>query len=92
MKAKQFRRVRQQVQYFEVEKTSGMFGEFGRVKEGFHGVTVLARNDVEAIQRARKRGYGRKHDTSGHVCSESFAEFRVKPKEKPNQERYVHYY
>lgn len=63
------------LQYYDVEKTSGLFGEFSHVN---HGIVVLARHYSEAIVRARRRGYGRHLSFNDHRCTERFAHFRVK--------------
>ena len=74
MKAKHFKKIRKKARHYEVVKSEGLFGGPFRGKP----CIVLARNPVEAIRRARRRGWFTQCSFAGDYAPEMWAKFRVK--------------
>jgi len=90
MKAKHFKKLRQKVDWYDVEATGALFGTFS----GFMGgefITVLATGYKNACLRACKRGYGREHWGMFNVTTEKWARFAVKLSSKSNHWRNIAY-
>ncbi len=90
MKAKQIKKLRAKVDWYDVEVTQGLFGEFYGFEKGNY-ITVLAKNYENACLRACKRGYGRIHWGMFNVTTENWARFAVKLSKKSAHWRNVAY-
>ena len=95
MKAKYFKKLREKSDWYDVEVTKGLFGEFlGFDKEGFRQsdyITVLATSYENACLRACRRGYGRIHFGMFNVSPQNWARFAVKLTKKNNHWRNIAY-
>jgi len=77
MKARYFKKLRSQSQWYKVWRTHGLFGEFNN--NSFE--IVLARNSEEAINRLRKRHYEPKNGWD--ETYRKWAKYCVQPMLKP---------
>lgn len=96
MKAKYFRKLRKKASYYDVLRSSGLFGDFSSNRfsddvEWKWAVTVLARTPSEAIRRAYKRGVGRS-SYNGTPTTKDWAKWAVKLSDKPNHFRHIMYF
>lgn len=86
IKAKHFKRLRSESQWYKVWETDSLFGSFN--DKWFR--TILARNEEEAVIRFRKSHNEREYID---LCKTSYqwARYRVQPELKPF-ERFKTYY
>lgn len=90
MKAKHFKKLRAKAQYYDVQVTQGMFGDF---RNGFRGcVVVLAYNHSHACHRAKKRGFGLNHYINNGISGDDFAHWMVKLSYKSTHWKNVYYF
>lgn len=87
MKAKYFKRLRAKVQYYQVDTTNGLFGDFDWT---FKGEVILALSHKNACERYSKRHY--LHQTIENERSQCWAYFRVKLQDVVIHERHFIYY
>ena len=78
MKAKHFKKIREQVQYFRVYQSGGLFGEFWST-DSYE--LILAKTPENAVLRWQKRIYHRQYDI--RQTGERFGKFKVLPDNKP---------
>lgn len=91
MKAKQIKKIREQVQTFLIIRSDGMFGDFCDIRGKLYPLEdydeVIARNPRESVKRYCKRKHWTKDlNRWDEIPDESnlrFAKFRVLPKNKP---------
>lgn len=87
MKAKDFKKLRAKVQYYDVEITGGLFGRF---EWTFKGLTVLATSHKNACERFNKRNHNGL--TVGDETSSEWAYYKVKLTDKISHERHFKYF
>lgn len=87
MKAKYFTKLRSKLQYYEVEMSWGLFGDFFRYSSQ---MTVLAYSHKNACERYNKRKYN--HKEVGGETSENWARYKVKLADKISHERHYKYF
>ena len=87
MKAKHFKKLRENCQWYDVAVSITLFGY-----PWDKSIHVLARSEREAIRRALRRGYGRNQFFFGHVTKEMWAHWKVKLSEAPVHWRNITYY
>lgn len=89
MKAKYFTKLRKKARWYDVEVTSGLFGNFS----GFdYGIRVLALSHKNACLRACRRGYGLNHSGMYNITTEKWGHFAVKLSSSTPHWRNIGYY
>jgi len=90
MRAKYFKKLRKNLQWYDVEHTNSLFGSFSwREKDN---VRVLAKNHFHACHRAKRRGYGLDYTISDTEQSFRWARWKVKLSGKSNNFKNLKYY
>ncbi|WP_079242614.1 hypothetical protein [Chryseobacterium indologenes] len=92
MKAKHFKKLRQECRYYDVDESTMLFGRFNWDWKG--SVRVFARSHFDAIRRARYKGYAKRKSQPRSTIydSEEWATFRVKESDAPDKHKYVFYF
>ncbi len=92
MKAKYFKRLREECRYYDVDESITLFGRFN--SDWSQSIRVFARTHFEAIRRARRKGYAKRKGQP--LClsydSEEWATFRVKESSSPNKHKNIGYF
>ena len=89
MKAKHFKKLRANLQYYNVETSTSLFGRFEW--KWNRSITVLAKNHRNACYRAKKRGYGLNMSV-GDGTTENWARWRCKLNSKSDNFKNVAYF
>lgn len=87
-----FRKLRESVKVFLVQKTDGLFGKFYSVNRRLDVYRVVARNPHEAVERLHKRGVALHLSLSNTHTLERWAHFKVREEGKPDAYCHNYYY
>lgn len=90
MKAKYFKKLRAICQWYDVETTNGIFGEFKYNWD--KSIRVLAKDPENACYRAKRRGYGLTKLISDNPSTENWARWRVKLSAKSDNFKNITYF
>lgn len=89
MRARHFKKLRNSCNWYDVEATTNLFGDFE-----YHwnkSIRVLAKNHRQACFRAQRRGHGLTK-TISYGVSENWARWRVKLSSKSDNFKNVFYF
>lgn len=92
MKARHIKSLRAKAKYYKVIRTQGLFGSFWLSKFDEDAKIILATSPLEAVQRAKKRGYGLTLSYKKYGTTENWARWMVKEAHKNNHWRNLHYF
>jgi hypothetical protein len=91
MKAKYFKKIRAKAKYYKIIPSYAMFGDFwgwGLAKEHI----ILAYNERHACERAQRKGIGLDRDISYERKDDTFAHWKVRKANKPDNHRFIKYF
>lgn len=89
MKAKHFKKLRKKLQWYDVQISRGLFGDFPWNWDS--SIRVLAKNDEQACYRAQKRGYGLGLEIDFDP-REDYAKWRVKLSSKSDHWKNIEFH
>lgn len=92
MKANKIKKIREKTVYYKVMCSAGLFGSFNMNSFDSHALTVLATDPINAIERAKRRGYGLNHSFNINGETEQWANWIVKLSGKSNHWKNLNYF
>ena len=91
MKAKHFKKLRAKAKYYEVQDSTGLFGDFYGWGLNIPHI-ILAYDEHHACQRAHRKGIGLNHPISYGRTGDMHAHWKVKEQGKPDTHRFIKYF
>lgn len=90
LKANDIRKLRKELQWYDVDLTQSLFGSFNW--DWNDAIKVRARTPLEAVIRARRKGYGSSMLFSREITVSMWAKYRTKLSSRPDKLKYVTYF